>query len=100
MIIIDVRSKWFFVRLHISIRVLESVLWNKNLGMQLISNPAKNGNEPKRRIDDESSRVLAYDLHRREIEILRQTPQIHQKIKNQQGMQVINDSYKAGMAVS
>jgi hypothetical protein len=51
-------------------------------------------------MDDESSSVLAYDLHRREIEILRQTPQIHQKNKNQQGTQVINDSYKARMTVS
>lgn len=68
--------------------------------MQLISNPAENGNEPKCRIDDKSSSVLAYVLHRREIEILRQTPQIHEKNKNPQGMQIINDPYKARMTVS
>lgn len=60
-----------------STRVLESILWSKNQGTQ-INNPGKNGDEPKPRINDESPGVLAYHLHRCEVEmILYQTPQIH-----------------------
>lgn len=65
------------VELYKPIRVLESILWSNNQGTQ-INNPGKIGDEPKPRINDESPGVLAYDLHRYEVEmILYQTPQIH-----------------------
>lgn len=65
------------VKLYKPIRVLESILWSKNQGTQ-INNPGKNGDELKPRISDESPGVLAYDLHRYEVEmILHQTSQIH-----------------------
>ncbi len=65
------------IKLHKPTRVLESNLWSKNQGTQ-INNPGKNSDEPKPRINDESPGVLAYDLHRYEVEMIHyQAPQIH-----------------------